>query len=68
VVGACFAIELDGLDGRQKIAPVPVFSLLTFPAGEGKKDAPKASAEPTKEEGIWSILVPSFFPPLSREE
>jgi len=33
VVGACFAIELEGLGGRQKLAPVDVFSLLTYPAG-----------------------------------
>eukprot|EP00026_Physarum_polycephalum_P005439 Phypoly_transcript_05473.p2 GENE.Phypoly_transcript_05473~~Phypoly_transcript_05473.p2 ORF type:complete len:199 (+),score=29.72 Phypoly_transcript_05473:31-597(+) len=31
VVGACFLIELDGLDGRKKLSTIPVFSLLTFP-------------------------------------
>lgn len=35
VVGACFVIELEGLEGRKKLGSVPVFSLLTFPAGEG---------------------------------
>ena len=32
VVGALFVIELDGLDGRGTISPVPSISLLDFPA------------------------------------
>jgi len=41
VVGACFAIELDGLGGRQKLAPVPVHSLLIYAAdgSDLKQDA-----------------------------
>jgi len=31
-VGACFMVELDGLEGRKKLGDVPVFSLLSFPA------------------------------------
>ena len=32
VVGALFVIELDGLDGRGAISPIPSISLLDFPA------------------------------------
>lgn len=31
-IGALFMIELDGLNGREAISPVPVISLLEFPA------------------------------------
>eukprot|EP01111_Echinosteliopsis_oligospora_P007157 TRINITY_DN2182_c0_g1_i1.p1 TRINITY_DN2182_c0_g1~~TRINITY_DN2182_c0_g1_i1.p1 ORF type:complete len:199 (-),score=60.02 TRINITY_DN2182_c0_g1_i1:79-675(-) len=33
VIGVCFAIELDGLNGKNKFADVDVFSLLHFPVG-----------------------------------
>ena len=32
VVGALFVIELDGLDGKGAISPIPSISLLDFPA------------------------------------
>lgn len=30
IVGCAFVIELDGLGGREKLAPYPVFSLMTY--------------------------------------
>ncbi len=53
VVGACFVIELDGLGGREKIAPVPAFSLLHYeekPAPKEEKPAAKAEQSAPKEE------------------
>jgi len=53
VVGACFAIELDGLDGAKKLSPVPVFSLMHFSVSEPfHKDASSttAAASTTKAE------------------
>ena len=31
-IGTCFVIELQGLNGRDKIEPVPIHSLITLPA------------------------------------
>tara|TARA_B100000029_G_C16980302_1_gene743363 strand:- start:51 stop:593 length:543 start_codon:yes stop_codon:yes gene_type:complete len=32
IIGALFVIELDGLNGRESISPVPAISILEFPA------------------------------------
>jgi adenine phosphoribosyltransferase len=45
VVGTCFAIELDGLDGRKKLPGMDVFSLVHFPAG----DEPAPTNQPDRE-------------------